>query len=106
MAATAIPVHLPTNAEASSHLVTNLSMDGTVTVKDAISRADSDPSDGLASRRARRLASGVCLRSSLCASLRRAQSFADGFVDEHRNVVLEACTPDQLPRASGDVTLD
>jgi hypothetical protein len=35
MAATALPVHLPRNAEASSHLVTNVSADGTVTVKDA-----------------------------------------------------------------------
>ena len=35
MAATVLPVHIPTNAEASSHLVTNLSMDGTITVKDA-----------------------------------------------------------------------
>jgi hypothetical protein len=35
MAATALPVHIPTNAEASSHLVTNISMDGTIQVKDA-----------------------------------------------------------------------
>jgi hypothetical protein len=35
MPAVILPTHIPTNAEASSHLVTNLSMDGTVTVKDA-----------------------------------------------------------------------
>jgi len=35
MPATALPVHIPTNAEASTHLVTNISMDGTITVKDA-----------------------------------------------------------------------
>jgi hypothetical protein len=35
MAATALPVHIPTNAEASSHLVTNVSQDGTITVVDA-----------------------------------------------------------------------
>jgi hypothetical protein len=35
MAATTLPVHVPTNAEASSHLVTNLSNDGTITVIDA-----------------------------------------------------------------------
>jgi hypothetical protein len=35
MAATALPAHIPTNAEASTHLVTNISMDGTIQVKDA-----------------------------------------------------------------------
>jgi len=35
MAATALPVHVPTNAEASSHLVTNVAQDGTITVTDA-----------------------------------------------------------------------
>jgi len=35
MAATALPVHVPTNAEASSHLVTNVAADGTITVTDA-----------------------------------------------------------------------
>jgi hypothetical protein len=35
MAATALPVHIPTNAEASSHLVTNIAQDATVTVVDA-----------------------------------------------------------------------
>ena len=35
MAASALPVHIPTNAEASSHLVTNIAQDGTITVTDA-----------------------------------------------------------------------
>jgi hypothetical protein len=35
MAATVLPTHIPTNGESSSHLVTNLSQDGTITVKDA-----------------------------------------------------------------------
>jgi len=35
MAASALPVHIPTNAEASSHLVRNISADGTITVIDA-----------------------------------------------------------------------
>jgi hypothetical protein len=35
MAASALPVHIPTNAEASSHIVTSLSNDGTVTAIDA-----------------------------------------------------------------------
>jgi hypothetical protein len=35
MAATALPVHIPTNSESSSHLVTNLSNDDTITVIDA-----------------------------------------------------------------------
>jgi hypothetical protein len=35
MAATVLPVHVPTNAEASSHLVTSIGNDGTLTVKDA-----------------------------------------------------------------------
>jgi hypothetical protein len=35
MAATVLPTHIPTNAEASSHLLTNISMDGTIQVKDA-----------------------------------------------------------------------
>jgi hypothetical protein len=30
-----LPTHIPTNAEASSHLLTNISMDGTIQVKDA-----------------------------------------------------------------------
>ena len=35
MAATVLPTHIPTNGEASSHLVTNVSQDGTIQVKDA-----------------------------------------------------------------------
>jgi hypothetical protein len=35
MAATALPAHVPTNAEAFSHLVTNVAQDGTITVTDA-----------------------------------------------------------------------
>jgi hypothetical protein len=35
MAASALPVHIPTNAEASSHLVRGISADGTITVLDA-----------------------------------------------------------------------
>jgi hypothetical protein len=35
MAATALPAHIPTNAEASSHVVTAVGNDGTITVKDA-----------------------------------------------------------------------
>ena len=35
MAASALPAHIPTNSGASSHLVTNVSQDGTLTVKDA-----------------------------------------------------------------------
>ena len=35
MAATVLPTHIPTNAEASSHLVTNIPMDGSIQVKDA-----------------------------------------------------------------------
>jgi hypothetical protein len=35
MAASALPVHIPTNGEASSHLVTSLSNDFPTTVKDA-----------------------------------------------------------------------
>jgi hypothetical protein len=35
MAATVLPTHIPTNAEASSHVITNVSRDGTITVKDA-----------------------------------------------------------------------
>jgi hypothetical protein len=35
MAASALPVHIPTNAESSSHLVTNVAQDGTIAVKDA-----------------------------------------------------------------------
>jgi hypothetical protein len=35
MAATVLPTHVPTNAEVSSHIVTSLSNDGSITVKDA-----------------------------------------------------------------------
>ena len=35
MAATLLPAHIPTNAEASSHLVTAVSADGMIQVKDA-----------------------------------------------------------------------
>jgi hypothetical protein len=35
MAATATPPHVPSNAEANSHLVRNISQDGTITVLDA-----------------------------------------------------------------------
>jgi len=35
MAASALPVHIPTNGEASSHLVRNISQDGTIQVLDA-----------------------------------------------------------------------
>jgi hypothetical protein len=35
MAATVLPTHVPTSLEASSHLVTNISMDGSIQVKDA-----------------------------------------------------------------------
>jgi hypothetical protein len=35
MAATVLPAPIPTNAEASSHLLTNLSQDGSLQVKDA-----------------------------------------------------------------------
>jgi hypothetical protein len=35
VAATALPVHIPTSAEASSHVVTAINADGTITVKDA-----------------------------------------------------------------------
>jgi hypothetical protein len=35
MAATALPIHIPTNSEASSHIVANVSQDGTITVVDA-----------------------------------------------------------------------
>jgi hypothetical protein len=35
MAATALPVHIPSSGEASSHLVTNVSQDGSIQVKDA-----------------------------------------------------------------------
>jgi hypothetical protein len=35
MAATALPVHIPTNGETSSHLVRSISADGTITVLDA-----------------------------------------------------------------------
>jgi hypothetical protein len=35
MAASALPVHIPTNSESSSHIVTNIAQDGTITVIDA-----------------------------------------------------------------------
>jgi hypothetical protein len=35
MAATALPAHIPTNAEASSHVVTSVNADGSLTVTDA-----------------------------------------------------------------------
>jgi hypothetical protein len=35
MAATALPAHIPTNAEASAHLVLDVSKDGTITLRDA-----------------------------------------------------------------------
>jgi hypothetical protein len=35
MAATALPVHVPTNGEASSHIVTAVGNDGSISVKDA-----------------------------------------------------------------------
>jgi hypothetical protein len=35
MAATALPVHTPTNAETSSHLVEKIGEDGTLTLRDA-----------------------------------------------------------------------
>lgn len=35
MAATVLPTHIPTNTEASSHLLTNISQDGSIQVKDA-----------------------------------------------------------------------
>jgi len=35
MAATALPVHIPTSAEANAHVVTAINADGTITVKDA-----------------------------------------------------------------------
>jgi hypothetical protein len=35
MAATVLPTHIPTSAEASSHLVRNIGQDGTIQVQDA-----------------------------------------------------------------------
>jgi hypothetical protein len=35
MPAAALPTHIPTNAEASSHLVLDVSKDGTLTLRDA-----------------------------------------------------------------------
>jgi hypothetical protein len=39
MAATATPVHIPTNAESNSHLVTRVNADGSVQVLDATTNA-------------------------------------------------------------------
>jgi hypothetical protein len=47
--ATVLPTHIPTNAEANSHLVTKIAADGAITVTDAVLkllRLDVDP-DGL-----------------------------------------------------------